>query len=478
MNLENYLDSEKLSKNIHNYKSIFFYRICGTGMGAAACLMKEAGFNVSGADSSFAPPMSTYLESTGIELSNLEDVDARRLREYDLVVVGNSVPKGSRDAQIVEECGVPFCSFPTAIGTLILRDKAVIGVAGTHGKTTTTFFLTKMLEALGERPGYFIGGIMDDRPPARKGSDQGRNYFVIESDEYDSAYFEKFSKFHRYEIDHLLLTSLEFDHADIYENLEQIKDEFQRLRKVELTSEIMCFDYSAVRELVDDIPSKNLLVYGRDQSNPKDIRFEGGKSLFTISFKGEEHKFSTNILGAHNIENLTACILFLLSEGFEVNRVNDALSSLSMVKRRQEERGRYKSLIVIDDFAHHPRAIKETLKTLALKYPQKKIFTIFEPISSTARSNVFQKDYIDSFEGSEKIIFANSQIDTTARSYENLDLAILSKEIEKKHGIPVVEVQELSDLMDEIDSISGNDAVLAVLSNRTCLGLWNSNFVE
>ena len=217
MNLTNMIEGDELLAQKNKFTKVFFYRICGTGMGACACILKEAGFEVEGADATFSPPMSTYLESTGIPCHPLDKVDKEFLQQYDLIVVGNSVPRVSDHASLIEECGVPFTSFPSVLGAYILKEKNVIGIAGTHGKTTTTFFMTQLLENLGKKPGYFVGGIIDNRPPSTAGQD---DFFVIESDEYDSAYFQKYSKFRLYELNSMILTSLEFDHADIYNSIE------------------------------------------------------------------------------------------------------------------------------------------------------------------------------------------------------------------------------------------------------------------
>ena len=219
MNLTNKLDYSDLKKIQKDIKRVFFYRVCGTGMGAAACLLKEKGYEVEGGDTNFYPPMSTYLESTGIPLHKLEKIDQEFLKSFDLIVVGNVVPNGSPDARLIEELGVNFSSFPTAIGALVLSDVNVIGIAGTHGKTTTTYFATQIFENLKADPGYLIGGVMVGRPSSKLGNGK---YFFIESDEYDSAYFEKISKFRSYAIDNLILTSLEYDHADIFASVEAI----------------------------------------------------------------------------------------------------------------------------------------------------------------------------------------------------------------------------------------------------------------
>ena len=224
MNLANRLDYSALKKLQKDIKRVFFYRVCGTGMGAAACLLKEKGFAVEGGDTNFYPPMSTYLESTGIPLHKLDNINQEFLKTFDLIVVGNVIPNGGPDAKLIEESGVKFASFPTSIGALVLSEVNVIGIAGTHGKTTTTYLATQMFENMNANPGYLIGGVMEGRPSSRLGSGK---YFFIESDEYDSAYFEKISKFRSYSLDNMILTSLEYDHADIFGSVEEIKDQFR-----------------------------------------------------------------------------------------------------------------------------------------------------------------------------------------------------------------------------------------------------------
>ena len=196
MDLKNLISQEELIARRSTIKKVFFYRICGAGMGPAAVLVKQAGYEVEGADSAFFPPMSTFLETTGIPLYKLDQVTPDLLKKYDLIVVGNSVGGKLETARMIEQVGVPFTSFPSTLGSLVLKDKNVIGIAGTHGKTTTTYFMTQLLEKLGQNPGYLVGGIIEGRDPSKLGD----KYFVIESDEYDSAYFHKISKFRETEV--------------------------------------------------------------------------------------------------------------------------------------------------------------------------------------------------------------------------------------------------------------------------------------
>lgn len=475
MNLENVLGQSEILKRRDEFKKIFFFRVCGTGMGACACLMKEAGFEVEGADAAFFPPMSTYLETTGIPCHNLERVDADFLKQYDLIIVGNSVPRNSEHARLIEECSVPFTSFPTALGALVLKDKEVIGIAGTHGKTTTTYFLTQLLEKLGEDCGYLIGGIVNGRAPARVGESP---YFVIESDEYDSCYFQKYAKFRQYELNHMVLTSLEFDHADIYSSLEDIEKEF-RVALEKLPGVCVANDaYDSIHKLRGEFPQKEWMMYGdSSELGPKGAKTGKEGSEFSVNWNGELLKFNTNIIGHHNILNISACVLFLLEKGFDKSAIKDAVMDLSLVKRRQEVRGNYRGAVVIDDFAHHPKAVTLTVDAIQAAYPDRSIVTVFEPVSATARSSVFQSEFASSLSKSKKVIVAANPMKTTVKNSNNLDCDLLARDL-AAFGVEASCANSLGELREKIDGWADDLSVLLVLSNRTCLGLWESDFVS
>ena len=477
MDLTNLISQDDLIARRSQIKKVFFYRICGAGMGPAAVLIKQAGFQVEGADSAFYPPMSTFLETTGIPLFKLDQVTPEFLKQYDLIVVGNSVSGKAEAARMIEKVGVPFTSFPSALGSLVLKDKNVVGIAGTHGKTTTTYFMTQLLEKLNQNPGNLIGGIIEGRNP----SELGDKYFAIESDEYDSAYFHKISKFRLYEMKHLILTSLEFDHADIFASVEKIEDEFRDVIP-KMKTLIFNQEYPSAMKLYKEYFGKNAdqkwLLYGdKSEIGPFEVEtFETG-STFSLKWKGESIPFKSSVIGQHNVLNLTSCLIFLLNEGFKVLDVQNAVANIGMVKRRQEVRGKYKGMVVIDDFAHHPRAITVTLQAIRAQFKNKKIITVFEPISATARSSIFQNEFRDSLASSEKVIIAKAEIATTALSGKDLDSDQLAKEITQK-GSQAVCVNKLDDLRKAIDAFAEPDAVLLILSNRTCLGLWESSFVQ
>jgi UDP-N-acetylmuramate: L-alanyl-gamma-D-glutamyl-meso-diaminopimelate ligase len=480
-------------ENKNKIKRVFFYRICGTGMGSAAVLLKEKGLHVEGGDTDFKPPMSDYLKSTGINCHYLDKVTDEFLRTFDLIIVGNVVPKGKLDALRIEALGVPYTSFPAAIGEFILSDPnlEVVGICGTHGKTTTTYLITQIFENLGLNPGYFIGGVIDDRPSARLGDGK---YFFIESDEYDSSYFHKRPKFHFYFIKHAIVTSLEFDHGDIYESLEQIEKEFEELTQNIKGHLIVSEDYPSSSRLTNP-KGKKLIKFSMTPGNqwgPNHIQQNSHSMTFEIripprEFNKDENKFEkfeTNIIGTQNALNLAAAINFTLTQGFPLEAVKKSIKNLKMVKRRQEIKGYYKQFLVIDDFAHHPRAVSITLESIKLKFPQKKIICFFEPASATARSDIFQQDFVNAFKECAALICLMPQKSTTVKNHGNLDCHLLMDQINQVTPLLYKALasswEELKLIIDEISQkeIFKNDFMMVTLSNSTLMGLYEKEFCQ
>ncbi len=477
MNLTNKLDKDGLIQIKKNIKNIFFYRICGTGMGASACLLKEMGYNIEGADIEFAPPMSDYLETTQIPCHTLDKIDMQYLQKFDLIITGNVVCKDSDDAHKIEQSGVPFISFPTAIGSLVLDDKIVIGCAGTHGKTTTTYLITQLFENLNCSPGYFIGGIMDDRPPAKLGDSK---YFFIESDEYDSAYFEKISKLRMYSINHMILTSLEFDHADIFNNIEEILDQFRAIIPSIDGRFIVNEDYPGIQKLYKEYSDSHgqWIYYGlKSNIGPKILGSDKNGTDFQLTLNSTNYDFKTNLTGEHNILNLSSAIIFAFYEGFAIGKIQSAITNLNMVKRRQEERGYYNGSLVIDDFAHHPRAVDLTIDSMKIKYPGKQIVTIIEPKSATARSNIFQDEFTQSLKKSDSVILAIPESSTSVKWAGDIDCVEIARQLQND-GIQAKTVNNLNELLALINELANENTLLLILSNSTCLGLWESDFVK
>lgn len=479
MGLENCVHLADIKEKCSKYKRIFLYRICGTGMGATACLLKQAGLEVEGADTRFEPPMSEYLKETGIPLHQLDKVDEQffKDRDYDLIVVGNVVPRSSEDAKIIENSGIDFCSFPAALGGLFLQNKNVVGVAGTHGKTTTTYFLTQIFTKLGLNPGYFIGGVLENAPSSSLGQS---DYFFIESDEYDSAYFEKISKFRLYELDHMILTSLEFDHADIFTSIKDIQNQFRPVLK-EMEGELIYDEtYPAALELVSSLESKRntrTQPYGTATTGPALIKEGPEGSFFNLKYEDEMRTFETNLVGKHNLLNLSACLIFCESQGIAYEDVASAVKELKHVKRRQEVRGHFGKALVIDDFAHHPKAVELTLSGLKVKFPGKKLTVVFEPNSSTARSSLFQNEFTEAFKVSDRLLVTRPKRPTSVKFADDLDLQRMISALIHE-GCEAGIVEELDDLLEGLKSASTEQDLIVVLSNGTCLGFWESDVAK
>lgn len=482
MELPNLKSIQELYQNRAQYKKIFFWRICGTGMGSGATLLREAGYHIEGCDKAFYPPMSTYLESTGIPLHIMDQLKADFLKTFDLIVIGNVVPReGEMAGRFIEELGVPFASLPDTLSAFVLKDRNVVGLAGTHGKTTTTYLITQVFENLGLKPGYLIGGVLEDRPSSALGKN---SYFFIEADEYDTAYFQKVSKFRQYSLKHMILTSLEYDHADIFPSLEKIEEQF-KLGIPDITqSFLFSADYPSSTKLEETY--KNIFterrwsLYGENSAiGPHRIHMEPQGSQFTLKLGGTEEVFQTNLIGKQNILNLSAAVIFAFQEGFKLEDIKRAILKLRMVKRRQEVRGTYKGALVIDDFAHHPRAVTLTIESIRATYPDKKILTVFEPNSWTARSNIFQKEFAESLSYADKIIATLPNRKSHIQSAGQMDCEQLVSDINRlKHNQAALIAANLTELRAVLEQNAQEGNLFLILSNGTCLGLWESDFVS
>jgi UDP-N-acetylmuramate: L-alanyl-gamma-D-glutamyl-meso-diaminopimelate ligase len=369
--------------------------ICGTFMGGIAAIAKAAGHRVTGSDKNVYPPMSTQLEALGIEL--IQGFDAAQLTPApDVVVVGNVMTRGAPVIEALLESNIPYTSGPEWLAREVLRDVHVLGVSGTHGKTTTSSMLAWILEHAGLAPGFLIGGVPGNfSVSARLG---GRKFFVIEADEYDTAFFDKRAKFVHYRPRTLILNNLEFDHADIYENLAAIQKQFHHLvRTIPASGRILWNASDAqlratlamgawtpregfARESGADVTWSLDLPAGGDYS--KFVVVESGKPVGTVKW---------DLLGAHNAENALAAIGAARHAGVPVAAAIAALGEFKGVKRRMELRGEVRGIAVYDDFAHHPTAIASTIDGLRRKVGEKRIVAVLEPRSATMKMGVHRE---------------------------------------------------------------------------------------
>lgn len=389
---------------------VHFMGICGTAMASLAGLLKEQGFKVTGSDTNPYPPMSTQLEKLqipvvkGYRKENLQPLP-------DFVIVGNVISATNEEAIELLKLGIPFTSLPKALGEFIIDQRQSFVVSGTHGKTTTTSLLAWVASEVGLKPGFLIGGIAKNF--SQSFQNPGGNCFIIEGDEYDTAFFDKVSKFVHYRPRHVILTSVEFDHADIFADLAAVKVAFTKLMGLipDQGSLIYCADDKNVCELEKTCVAKLKFGYGLKNGDYRaTIKQQvGPQTVFNVSFQGQSlGDFVMSLGGEYNVANATAVIAMAHQQGWDLKQVTRAIEKFEGVKRRQEILGEPGGVLIIEDFAHHPTAVRETVIGLQGKYPQRKFFSVFEPRSATSRRKVFQKDYVDAFKAAHEVIITEA----------------------------------------------------------------------
>lgn len=380
--------------------------VCGTGMASLAGMLKEQGYAVTGSDANVYPPMSLLLESLKIPVFNGYG-PGNLVPKPDLVIVGNVITRVNPEAVEFSRLGLPYLSFPQAIRQFAIGDKKSIVICGTHGKTTTSSLVAWILETAGMDPGFMIGGIPGNFKTNFK-LGKGR-YFVIEGDEYDSAFFDKGPKFLHYNPSYTILTSIEFDHADIYRDLEHVIDSFRKLMDLMPTDgylmangddETICREISRLRCPVE--------TYGFGKDNHWQIADMVDSEEFTVVkvLHGREMPatFETPLFGRHNISNCLSAVALAYTLGVPSDTLKKALKTFKGVKRRQEILGEKKGIMVMDDFAHHPTAVKETVRAVKRKYLHRRLVVVFEPRSNSSRRNIFQAQYAESFDDGDIIM--------------------------------------------------------------------------
>ncbi|MCC7381410.1 MAG: UDP-N-acetylmuramate:L-alanyl-gamma-D-glutamyl-meso-diaminopimelate ligase [Deltaproteobacteria bacterium] len=391
-------------------RTIHLVGIAGTGMGSFAGLLRRAGYEVRGSDENVYPPMSDKLAAWGIDVRTPyrpENLDPAP----DLVIIGNVIRRTNPEAQAVVERGLTYTSFPKALGDLFLSKQHSVVVAGTHGKTTTTSLIAWLLTSAGRDPSLLVGGV-----PANfnEGFRLGQGaHFVVEGDEYDTAYFDKVPKFLHYHPRTLLVTSLEFDHADIYPNVEAIEREFEKV--IALVPHdgliIACASQPRVPPRLAAAKAPCVTYSARTGVDAtwraEEIELSPEGARFTVR-RGREiiGRFFFPMSGLYNIENALGATAFATSAGLTADEIAEGFASFRGVARRQTVRFEVDGVRVIDDFAHHPTAVKETLEGLRARYPQGRLWAIFEPRSATSSRSFFQREYAEAFDAADEVIIA------------------------------------------------------------------------
>jgi len=451
--------------------------VCGTLMGAFAASLRRAGVEVTGSDQNVYPPMSDVLRDAGVTLLN--GFDPTHLQhggqKPDLVVIGNVISANNLEARAAIDGGMPYLSLPEMMERYLLPQSRNLVVAGTHGKTTTSSLLAFVLHHLDKKPSWFIGGVSHDLPESfhlEAGRGAG-SPFVLEGDEYDTAFWDKVPKFNHYLPNDVILTSVEYDHADIYPDFAAVQRAFEGLvHRVRQEGAIIAYvDAESVRAYANLAKSQGLawLTYGQSENarfRADEVAVTRDGTRFTVLDDGRAvASLEISLPGMHNVLNaLAVWILCTERLGIPSESVREALKKFRGVRRRQEERGEVRGVLVIDDFAHHPTAVRETLQALALKYRGRRLVAVFEPRSATSRRKVFQADYARAFDEAAQVLIAapydQSKIDS-ANQFSSEELV----ENLRARGRGALVFQQVDEGVEKVVGQAREGDVIAVLSN-------------
>jgi UDP-N-acetylmuramate: L-alanyl-gamma-D-glutamyl-meso-diaminopimelate ligase len=460
-------------------KHIYLIGICGTAMASLAGMLKQQGHEVTGSDAAAYPPMSDLLQSLGITVH--EPYSERNLdRRPDLVVVGNAISRGNAELERVLDERIPFCSMASVLHDEFLAGREPLVVAGTHGKTTTTSMLAWIYETASARnsqfaPSFLIGGVAENfstsfmvRPTKP---------FILEGDEYDTAFFDKGPKFMHYFPDSAILTHVEFDHADIYADLAAVKTAFKRfVNLIPRRGRVVAYDGS---ESVSECVAKAFCPverYGfRDGSfwRMSDLRHDGPMTRWTLWRAGERFaELSLAMAGEHNALNATAAAALAAGQGVPAAAIVEALQTFRSVKRRLEVKAVAEGVTIIDDFAHHPTAIRETLRALRESYPGQRLIAVLEPRSNTLRRNIFQSALVDSLALADMVVLAGVFKSESIPEYERLDPSHVVRGL-RERGIPAALYQDADVIVAALSPEVRSGDVLAILSNGGFGGIYH-----
>ena len=454
-------------------KHIHLIGICGTAMASLAGMLAERGFRVTGSDAASYPPMSDFLQSLGIPVAQPFAV-ANLNPTPDLVVIGNAISRGNVELEHVLDQRISFCSLPQLLHDEFLRGKEVLVVAGTHGKTTTTSMLAWIFESAGMQPSFLIGGIAENF--GRSFQLGGGKHFILEGDEYDTAFFDKGPKFLHYFPDAIILTSVEFDHADIYKDLDAVETAFKRLvNLIPRRGKIVAFDQG---ESVERCLARAFCSVERYGASPQatwriaNLKFEPTSTRWSLLRDGKlwaELEFP--LAGEYNVWNASAAAALAANSGISADAIAHALKTFKSVKRRLEVKAEVNGITMIDDFAHHPTAIAASLKALRARYPGRRLWAILEPRSNTLRRNVFQDELANSLAVADEVVIANVFKSGSIPEAERLDVSAVAAQLAGTghHARVLADVENIVQLCAP-EMRSGD--VIAILSNGGFGGIY------
>ena len=442
-------------------------------MASLAGLMQQRGFSVSGSDAAAYPPMSDLLRSMGIPVSEQYSEDNLKPAP-DLVVVGNAISRGNVELEYVLDHRIPFTSLPQVLHESFLRGREPIVVAGTHGKTTTTSMLAWIFEVAGKDPSFLVGGIAENFGSSfalRQGQQ-----FILEGDEYDTAFFDKGPKFLHYFPQSVVLTSVEFDHADIYKDLDSVKTAFKRLvNLVPRSGYLVAYDNSVS---VDECTARAFCKverYGFREGSTWRVRglnFGPQETSWTLDREGRPWaELRMSLAGEYNVLNASAAAATAARYGISAEMTVEALATFKSVKRRLEVKAEVAGVTIIDDFAHHPTAIAETLKALRTRYRDHRLWAVLEPRSNTLRRNVFFRELVDSLSLADEVVVATVFKAEAIPESERLSTSAVIQQL-KRQGHAARECRDANAIVDAIAPELRAGDVVAILSNGGFGGIY------
>jgi UDP-N-acetylmuramate: L-alanyl-gamma-D-glutamyl-meso-diaminopimelate ligase len=454
-------------------KHVHLIGICGTAMASLAGMLKQRGFHVTGSDHAAYPPMSDFLASLNIPVS--EPFSERNLQpQPDLVVVGNAISRGNPELECLLDQRIPFESMSQVLHDEFLIGRERLVVAGTHGKTTASSLLAWLFHHAGRAPSFLIGGIPENFGSSF-GLDSG-NEFILEGDEYDTAFFDKGPKFLHYFPDAVILTSVEFDHADIYKNLDEVKTAFARLvNLIPRRGLLVAWDgHSNVDECVSRAFCRVERYGFKQQSRWRvaDVEYTPNLTSWRVLRDGEPWgEFAFSLAGEYNVLNATAAVALAANYGIAKDAIAEGLRSFRSVKRRLEVKAEVHGVTIIDDFAHHPTAIAETLKALRRRYPGRRLWAILEPRSNTLRRKVFQDELARSLSLADEVVVAAIFKSEAIPEHERLDAAAVIAQLQAL-GKPARLLDTADAIVESIGPALRMGDVVAILSNGGFAGIY------
>jgi UDP-N-acetylmuramate: L-alanyl-gamma-D-glutamyl-meso-diaminopimelate ligase len=458
--------SPELNKVPPDIRHIHLMGICGVGMASLAGILKERGYMVTGSDQNIYPPMSHFLENLSIPL--IEGYDTKNLHPIpDLVIVGNVVTKENPEAVELSHLGIFYLSLPQALRTFAMKGAKSIVICGTHGKTTTSALAAWALENASMDPGFMIGGIPNNFQ--RNFKLGGGPYFVIEGDEYDTAFFDKGPKFLHYSPWIAILTSIEFDHADIYRDMEHLLESFRKLIRLIPSKGLLIANGDDPVILEESRWAKcPVITYGHspgvDWRATNTVTREDFTTMKILKGNSEYMPLSTPLYGNHNISNLLSIVA--LSDYLNVNGLvfSEAMKSFTGVKRRQEIKGEKRGILILDDFAHHPTAVRETISAVKGKYGDHRLLAVFEPRSNSSRRNIFQEIYAGSFDGADLTFVPEPSLMEKIPEADRFSSSRLVEDL-KKRGLQAFYSPDTEHLLGAIIREARAGDVVLIMSN-------------